>query len=298
MPWTRDPSEQILSPFIGQGRRSRKVSRKNVGQGEKRMAGMGVLRCQHMSTPFGCPPRFSSSPLEGETIGEPCGTDQIRLVKKRQHLRKGAYTTCGSPDSTPRKQKVWVLKEAIRWRPSLLGWRPSLLVARALLVKGSLVCKTSVLRTFNSCSTTTHHTPLIIHHSSYTTHHTPLIIHHSSYTTHHTPLIIHHSSSTPLIHHSYTTHHTPLIIHHSSYTTHHTPLIIHHSSYTTHHTPLIIHDSSYTTHHTPLIIHHSSYTTHHTPLIIHHSSYTTHHTPLIIHHSSYTTHHTPLIIHD
>ena len=48
------------------------------------------------------------------------------------------------------------------------------------IIKGSLVCKTSVLRTFNSCSTTTHHTPLIIHHSSYTTHHTPLIIHHSS----------------------------------------------------------------------------------------------------------------------
>ena len=111
--------------------------------------------------------------------------------------------------------------------------------------------KTSVLRTFNSCSTTTHHTPLIIHHSSYTTHHTPLIIHHSSYTTHHTPLIRHHSS--------YTTHQTPLIIHHSSYTTHHTPLIIHHSSYTTHHTPLILHHSSYTTHHTPLIIHHSSF---------------------------------------
>ena len=106
------------------------------------------------------------------------------------------------------------------------------------------MCKTSVLRTFNSCSTTTHHTPLIKHHSSYTTHHTPLIIHHSSYTTFHTPLIIHHSS--------YTTHHTPLIIHHSSYTTHHTPLIIHHSSYTTHHTPLIIHHSSYTTHRTPL----------------------------------------------
>ena len=142
------------------------------------------------------------------------------------------------------------------------------------IFKGSLVCKTSVLRTFNSCSTTTHHTSLIIHHSSYTTHHTPLIIHHSSYTTHHTPLITHHSS--------YTTHHTPLIIHHSSYTTHHTPLIIHHSSYTTHHTLLIIHHSSYTTHHTPLIIHHSSHTTHHTPLI-HHSSYTTHHTPLIIH---------------
>ena len=86
------------------------------------------------------------------------------------------------------------------------------------------MCKTSVLRTFNSCSTTTHHTPLIIHHSSYTTHHTPLIIHHSSYTTHQT-----------------TTHHTPLIIHHSS-------LIIHHSSYTTHHTPLIMHHSSCTTH--------------------------------------------------
>ena len=82
------------------------------------------------------------------------------------------------------------------------------------LVKGSLVCKTSVLRTFHSCSTTTHHTPLIKHHSSCTTHHTPLIIHHFSYTTHHTPLIIHHSS--------YTTHHTPLVIHHSSYTTHHT----------------------------------------------------------------------------
>ena len=44
------------------------------------------------------------------------------------------------------------------------------------MFNGSLVCKTSVLRTFNSCSTTTHHTPLIIHHSSYTTHHTPLII--------------------------------------------------------------------------------------------------------------------------
>ena len=65
------------------------------------------------------------------------------------------------------------------------------------------MCKTSVLRTFNSCSTTTHHTPLIIHHSSYTTHHTPLITHHGSHTTYHTPLIIHHSS--------YTTHHTPLI---------------------------------------------------------------------------------------
>ena len=74
-------------------------------------------------------------------------------------------------------------------------------------LKGSLVCKTSVLRTFNSCSTTTHHTPLIIHHSSYTTHHTPLIIHHSSYTTHHTLHIIHHSS--------YTTDHAPLIIHRS-----------------------------------------------------------------------------------
>ena len=73
-------------------------------------------------------------------------------------------------------------------------------------IKGSLVCKTSVLRTFNSCSTTTHHTPLIIRHSSHTSHHTPLITHHSSYTTHHTPLIIHYSS--------YTTHHTPLITHH------------------------------------------------------------------------------------
>ena len=80
------------------------------------------------------------------------------------------------------------------------------------------MCKTSVLRTFNSCSTTTHHTPLITHQSSYTTHHTPLIIHYSSHTTHHTLLIIHHSSYT-------TTYHTPLIIHHSSYTTHHTPLI-------------------------------------------------------------------------
>ena len=60
-----------------------------------------------------------------------------------------------------------------------------------------------MLRTFNSCSTTTHHTPLITHQSSYTTHHTPLIIHHSSHTTDHTPLIIHHSS--------YTTHHTPRI---------------------------------------------------------------------------------------
>ena len=87
-----------------------------------------------------------------------------------------------------------------------------------LAIKGSLVCKTSVLRTFNSCSTTTHHTPLIIHHSSN---------HHSSYTTHHTPLIK-----------------PPLIIHHSSCTTHHTPLIIHHSSYTTHHAPLIMHHSS------------------------------------------------------
>ena len=119
---------------------------------------------------------------------------------------------------------------------------------------------------------------LFNHHSSYTTH----------TTTHHTSLIIHHSS--------YTTHHTPLIIYHSSYTSHHTPLIIHHSSYTTHHTLLIIHHSSYKTHHTPVIIHHSSYTTHHTPLIIHQSPYTTQHTPLIIHHSSYTTHHTLLII--
>ena len=82
------------------------------------------------------------------------------------------------------------------------------------IVKGSLVCKTSVLRTFNSCSTTTHHTPLIIHHSSYTTHQT---------TTHHTPLIK-----------------PPLIIHHSSYTTHQTTT---HQT-TTHHTPLIIHHSS------------------------------------------------------
>ena len=95
------------------------------------------------------------------------------------------------------------------------------------IVKGSLVCKTSVLRTFNSCSTTTHHTPLITHHSSHTTHHTPLITHYSSHTTHHTPLIIHHAS--------HTTDHTPLIIHHSSHTTHHTLLIIHHSSHTTHH---------------------------------------------------------------
>ena len=95
------------------------------------------------------------------------------------------------------------------------------------IFKGSLVCKTSVLRTFNSCSTTTHHTPLIIHHSSCTAHHTPLIIHHSSYTTHHT------------LYSSYTTHHTLLIIHYSSYTTHHTRLITHHPSYTTHHTPLI-----------------------------------------------------------
>ena len=172
------------------------------------------------------------------------------------------------------------------------------------IIKGSLVCKTSVLRTFHSCSKTTHHTPLIIHHSSN---------HHSSYTTHHTPLIIHHSS--------YTTHHTPLIK---------PPLIIHHSSYTTHHTPLIIHHSSYTTHHTPLIMHHSSCTTHQLQLALvsialapvssgfnsassrqlceppcadfvagttlsWHSSYTTHHTPLIIHHSSCTTHHAPLI---
>ena len=125
------------------------------------------------------------------------------------------------------------------------------------------MCKISLLRTFNTCSTTTHHTPLIIHNFSYTTHQTPLIIHHSSYTTHHTPLIIHNSSRT--------SHHTPLITHHSSYTTHHTPLIIHHSSHTTDHTPLIMHHSSHTTHHTPLITHHSSYTTHHTPLIIHRS---------------------------
>ena len=90
---------------------------------------------------------------------------------------------------------------------------------------------------------------------------------------HHTPLIIHHSSYTTV--HTCTTHQTPLI-------TDHTQLVIHHSSYTTHHTPLIIHHSSYTTHQTPLIIHHSSYTTHQTPLIIHHSSDTTHHTPLII----------------
>ena len=95
--------------------------------------------------------------------------------------------------------------------------------------------ETSVLRTFKNCSYTTHHTPLIIHHSSYTTH---------QCAAHYTPLI-----------------NTPLIIHHSSYTTYHTPLIIHHSSYTTYHTPLIIHHSSYTTYHTPLIIHHSSYTT-------------------------------------
>ena len=33
-------------------------------------------------------------------------------------------------------------------------------------------------------SYTTHHTLLLIHHSSYTTDHTPLIIHHSSYTAH------------------------------------------------------------------------------------------------------------------
>ena len=82
-----------------------------------------------------------------------------------------------------------------------------------------------------------------------------LFNHHSSYTTHHTPLIIHHSSNH---HSSYTTHHTPVIK---------PPLIIHHSSCTTHHAPLIIHHSSYTTHHTPLIIHHSSCTTHHAPLI-------------------------------
>ena len=50
------------------------------------------------------------------------------------------------------------------------------------IIKGSLVCKTSMLRTFKNCSYTTHQKPLIIHHSSYTTHHTPLIIHHSSYT--------------------------------------------------------------------------------------------------------------------
>ena len=117
----------------------------------------------------------------------------------------------------------------------------------ALLIKGSLVNEISLLRTFKNHSYTTHHTSLIIHHSS---------IHNSSYTTHHTPLI-----------------NTPLIIHHSSYTTDHTPLInthfiIHHSSDTTHHTPLIIHHSS---------IHISSYTTHQTPLI---------NTPLIIHHSS------------
>ena len=57
------------------------------------------------------------------------------------------------------------------------------------LIKRSLVCKTSVLRTFNSYSTTTHHTLLIIHHSSYTTAHTPLIIHQSSYTAH-TPALV------------------------------------------------------------------------------------------------------------
>ena len=59
-----------------------------------------------------------------------------------------------------------------------------------------------------------HHTPYIIHHTSYTIHHTPYIIHHTSYTIHHTPYIIHHTS--------YTIHHTPYIIHHTSYTIHHT----------------------------------------------------------------------------
>ena len=47
----------------------------------------------------------------------------------------------------------------------------------------------SVLRTFKNHSYTTHHTPLIIHHSS---------IHHSSYTTH---------QCTTFKNHSYTTHH-------------------------------------------------------------------------------------------
>ena len=68
-----------------------------------------------------------------------------------------------------------------------------------MMIKGSLVYETSVLRTFKNCSYTTH---------QYTTHHTPPFILHSSYTTLHTPLIntplmIPHSSS------SYTTHHTP-----------------------------------------------------------------------------------------
>ena len=123
--------------------------------------------------------------------------------------------------------------------------------------------QTSVLRTFKNCS---HTTP------PHTTHHKPLITHHSSYTNHHTPLIIHHSS--------HTTHLTPLITHHSSHATHLTP-ITHHSSHTTHLTPLILHHSSHTTHLTPLITHHSTHITHRTPLILHHSSHTTRHTPLI-----------------
>ena len=61
-----------------------------------------------------------------------------------------------------------------------------------LSIKPILVCKSSVLRSFNSCPSTTHHTPVIIHHSSHTTHHTllirPLSIHYSSNTTHQTPL--------------------------------------------------------------------------------------------------------------
>ena len=107
-----------------------------------------------------------------------------------------------------------------------------------LLVKGSLACKTSALRTFNSCSTTTHHTPLVK---------PPLIIHHSSYTTHHTPLIIHHSSNHHSSNHHSSNHHSSN--HHSSYTTHHTPLI----------KPPLIKPPLIKP---PLIIHHSSYTTH------------------------------------
>ena len=215
-----------------------------------------------------------------------------KLVR-RDASQRPAFRVCGYPRLTERKASLGrkntrLAKRVARKieylvRCGLRGEKSNRLKpikkqidlrVKSNLIKGSLVCKTSVLRNSTAVQYITHHTPLNKHHSSYTTHHTSLIIHHSSHTTHHTPLIIHHSS--------YTTHHTPLIIHHSSYTTHHTPLIMHHPSYTTHHTPVIIHHSSYTTHHTPLIIHHSSYTTHHTPLIIHHSSYTTHHALLII----------------
>ena len=85
---------------------------------------------------------------------------------------------------------------------------------------------------------------------SYTTHHTPLILHHSSRTSHLQPLILHHSS--------HATHLTTIITHQSSYTTRPTPLITHHSSYITHLSPLILHHSS-----GPLITHY----THHAPLI-------------------------------